>query len=61
MNIWIVYEYLDLVVDDQAVWLRCCSDALLVVLAVGGDVTRNWREMLVRLGLNRKPTSADFV
>ncbi|WP_149453440.1 CPBP family intramembrane glutamic endopeptidase [Pasteuria penetrans] len=56
----IAYEYLDWIEDGQGVWLIHCQEILLVVLAIGGGVTRNWKEMLVRLGLNRKPTVIDL-
>ncbi|WP_149453308.1 CPBP family intramembrane glutamic endopeptidase [Pasteuria penetrans] len=54
-----IYEYLDWIVDGQVVLLTCCQKVLLVVYALGAGVTRNWGEMLVRLGLNRKPTVID--
>ncbi|WP_223127896.1 CPBP family intramembrane glutamic endopeptidase [Pasteuria penetrans] len=56
----IAYEHFNWMADGWAVLLIHCEDILIVAFAIGGGVTRNWKEMLVRLGLDRKPTVIDL-
>ncbi|WP_149452989.1 CPBP family intramembrane glutamic endopeptidase [Pasteuria penetrans] len=56
-----MYDHWDRITNHIFSFILGCKEVLLTVLAVGWGVSRNWRKVLARLGMNNKPTIMGFL